>query len=54
MRIGTLVERAKRLNPTAPINPIVGLTETHELMPIPQNEIDLNKEAVLEQNPGYN
>ena len=54
MRTGTLVERAKRLNPTAPINPIVGLTETHLLMPIPRNEIDLNKDAVLEQNPGYN
>lgn len=53
MRTGMLVERASRLNPTAPINPITGLTEENELMPIPQNEIDLNKDAVLEQNPGY-
>ncbi len=53
MRTGMLVERATRLNPTAPINPIIGLTEKHELLPIPQNEIDLNKDAVLEQNPGY-
>ncbi len=53
MRTGTLVERATRLNDDAPINPITGLTQTHLLMPIPQNEIDLNKDAVLEQNPGY-
>lgn len=54
MRTKTLVERARRLNPTAPINPITGLTETHLLLPIPLNEIQLNKDAVLEQNPGYN
>ncbi len=53
MRTGTLVDRATRLNNDAPINPITGLTQTHLLMPIPQNEIDLNKDAVLEQNPGY-
>jgi len=53
MRTGTLVDRATRLNQGAPINPITGLTQTHLLMPIPRNEIDLNKDAVLEQNPGY-
>jgi hypothetical protein len=57
MRTGTLVDRATRLstNPAGlPENRrITGLTETHLLMPIPQNEIDLNKDAVLEQNPGY-
>ncbi|MHA6247170.1 RagB/SusD family nutrient uptake outer membrane protein [Pontibacter sp. CAU 1760] len=57
MRTGTLVERATRLNTSIPGLPenrqITGLTETHLLMPIPQNEIDLNKDAKLEQNPGY-
>lgn len=57
MRTGTLVERANRLNTNVPGLPenrqITGLTETHLLMPIPQNEIDLNKDATLEQNPGY-
>ncbi|ALI98361.1 RagB/SusD family nutrient uptake outer membrane protein [Rufibacter tibetensis] len=54
MRTGTLVERAMRLNGNPPVNPITGLSKTHLLMPIPRNEIDLNKDAVLEQNPGYN
>lgn len=57
MRTGTLVDRATRLNTNIPGLPenrqITGLTETHLLMPIPQNEIDLNKDAELEQNPGY-
>jgi hypothetical protein len=53
MRTGTLVQRATRLNSTAPIGPVTGLSETHLLLPIPLNEIQLNKDAVLEQNPGY-
>ncbi|GAB3529492.1 RagB/SusD family nutrient uptake outer membrane protein [Pontibacter brevis] len=57
MRTGTLVDRATRLNTNIPGLPenrqITGLTETHLLMPIPQNEIDLNKDAELRQNPGY-
>ncbi|RDV13491.1 RagB/SusD family nutrient uptake outer membrane protein [Pontibacter diazotrophicus] len=57
MRTGTLVERANRLNTSIPGLPenrqITGLSEMHLLMPIPQNEIDLNKDAVLDQNPGY-
>lgn len=51
MRTGTLVERAK-LN-TTKYQPIIGLTKTHLLLPIPLTEIQLNKDAVLEQNPGY-
>lgn len=51
MRTKTLVERAK-LN-TDQCNPIEGLTETNLLYPIPLTEIQLNKDAVLEQNPGY-
>jgi starch-binding outer membrane protein, SusD/RagB family len=54
MRTGALVERATRLNQDVNCyHPLSGLTETNLLMPIPQTEIDLNKDAVLEQNPGY-
>jgi hypothetical protein len=53
MRTGTLVERAKRLNSVSPVNQMTGLENKHLLMPIPQAEIDLNKDAELEQNPGY-
>jgi hypothetical protein len=54
MRTGTLVDRALRLNQDvgAP-NPITNLTTTNLLLPIPLTEIQLNKDAVLEQNPGY-
>ena len=54
MRTGTLVERALRLNPNDKNKPISGLTTTHLLLPIPLREIQLNKDAVLGQNPGYN
>ncbi|CAN5334925.1 hypothetical protein BH09BAC4_BH09BAC4_23220 [soil metagenome] len=53
MRTKTLVDRATRLNFGSAVNPIVGLTSTHLLMPIPLTEIQLNKDAVLAQNPGY-
>jgi hypothetical protein len=53
MRTGTLVTRVAALNATAPLNPITGLTSKHLLLPIPQSEINLNKDAVLEQNFGY-
>lgn len=56
MRTGTLVDRAMKYNAVA--NPttysIQGLTSTNLLMPIPQSQIDLNKDAKLDQNPGYN
>jgi len=58
MRTGMLEKRALRLNQD--INcpkPIVGLDSVNikkPLLPIPQTEIDLNKDATLEQNPGYN
>lgn len=55
-RTGTLVDRAMKYNAVA--NPatysIKGLTSTNLLMPIPQSQIDLNKDAKLDQNPGYN
>jgi starch-binding outer membrane protein, SusD/RagB family len=53
MRTGTLVERAKRLNSVSPLNQLTGISNVNLLMPIPQTEINLNKDAKLEQNPGY-
>lgn len=57
MRTGMLEKRALRLNKdvNSP-KPILGLdsvTVKKPLFPIPQTEIDLNKDAKLEQNPGY-
>lgn len=54
MRTGTLIERATRLNASNPVNPIRGIAAHNLLLPIPLAEIQLNKDAVLEQNPGYN
>jgi len=57
MRTGMLAKRALRLNNDATSShPIVGLDSTSvnkQLLPIPQSEIDLNKDAVLDQNAGY-
>lgn len=58
VRTGTLLARATTLNGTAPlaggaIETTNGLQSFHMLLPIPLSEIQLNKDAVLEQNPGY-
>jgi hypothetical protein len=53
MRTGTLVDRAIKYNSGTVVYPMSGLTKTNLLMPIPQQEINLNKDAVLAQNPGY-
>lgn len=53
MRTGTLVDRALRLNANDAARPTAGLTSKNLLLPIPLSEIQLNKDAVLEQNPGY-
>ena len=53
MRTGTLVTRATTLNSTSVVYPMTGLTTKNLLLPIPQSEINLNKDAVLSQNPGY-
>jgi len=52
MRTGTLVTRTTQYN-VQTINPVLGLTAKNLLLPIPKSEIDLNKDAVLEQNAGY-
>lgn len=48
-RVGKLVERTKLHNPVS--GPT--MKDYHELFPIPQQFIDDNKDAVIEQNPGY-
>ena len=53
MRTGTLVDRATRLNSNTVLNPLNNLTSKNLLLPVPQSEIDLNKDARLAQNPGY-
>jgi len=53
MRTGTLVTRALTLNSGDVQHPTTGLTATNLLLPIPLTEIQLNKDAVLTQNPGY-
>jgi len=59
VRTGTLVERVTNyLNKynTAAGQPVTGLTQVaarNGLLPVPQSAIDLNKGAVLAQNPGY-
>lgn len=58
VRTGTLVTRATTLSGTTKlsngnIETTNGLTQKHLLLPIPQLEIDLNKDAELKQNPGY-
>ncbi len=49
VRTGKLVDRAKRLNSVQTSS----VQAFHQLWPLPQSEIDLNKDAVLTQNPGY-
>jgi hypothetical protein len=52
MRTKTLVTRTTKYN-TQNINPVLGLSNKHLLLPVPQSEIDLNKDAKLEQNDLY-
>lgn len=49
VRTGTLVDRLKKLN----FSQNSTVQAFNQLLPIPQTEIDLNKDAKLEQNPGY-
>ncbi len=51
-RMGKLYDRVKNLN-NNPKNPGLNIQPYHILWPIPQNQIDLNIDADLPQNPGY-
>ena len=53
VRTNTLKERIALNGETAPTYTITGFQDYHTLLPIPLNDINLNKDAVLEQNPGY-
>lgn len=53
MRLGKLVERVRKYNDN-PLSPGLNIQEYHNLWPIPQTQIDLNVDAVIDQNPGYN
>ncbi|WP_121811785.1 RagB/SusD family nutrient uptake outer membrane protein [Mucilaginibacter kameinonensis] len=48
MRTKTLVDRVKNRG-----QKITSISDKYLLLPIPQSEIDLNKDAQLTQNPGY-
>lgn len=52
VRTGTLLERVQNLGDTG-ATAITGIAARNVLLPIPQTEIDLNKDAVLSQNLGY-
>ncbi|RZK28202.1 MAG: RagB/SusD family nutrient uptake outer membrane protein, partial [Hymenobacter sp.] len=49
MRLGKWVDRVRRLNPVYSAQ----VKENYNLWPIPFSEIERNRTAVLEQNPGY-
>ncbi len=53
MRTGTLIERAKLNTDSSIKGTISGLDPRILLLPIPLSEIQRNKDAVLDQNPGY-
>lgn len=51
-RMGKLIERVRKYN-NNPKNPGLNIQDYNVLFPIPQSQIDLNIDAVIEQNPGY-
>jgi hypothetical protein len=51
-RMGKLIERVRLYN-NNPKFPGANIKENNVLYPIPQNQIDLNIGAKMEQNPGY-
>ena len=51
-RMGKLVERVRLYN-NNPKFPGANIQDHNALYPIPQNQIDLNIDAVIKQNPGY-
>lgn len=51
-RMGKLLERVRKYN-NNPINPSSNIQEHNVLFPIPQRQIDLNVDVVIDQNPGY-
>ena len=52
-RMGKLIDRVRLYN-NNPKNPGLNIQDYNVLFPIPQSQIDLNIDAVMEQNEGYN
>ncbi len=51
-RMGKLLERV-RMYCNNPVYPACNIQDYNVLFPIPQSQIDLNIDAVIQQNPGY-
>lgn len=51
-RTGKFLERVRKYN-NNPIYPACNVQDHNVLWPIPQNQIDLNLDATIAQNPGY-
>ena len=51
-RTGKLVERVRKYN-NNPLTPGLNIQDYHVLLPIPQEQIDLNISGDFPQNPGY-
>ncbi|HWR99709.1 MAG TPA: RagB/SusD family nutrient uptake outer membrane protein, partial [Prolixibacteraceae bacterium] len=51
-RTGKLLERVRKYN-NNPVFPACNIQDHNVLFPIPQNQIDLNIDATMAQNPGY-
>ncbi len=51
-RMGNFLQRTRKYC-NNPVKPACNVQDHHVLLPIPQKQIDLNIDAVFEQNPGY-
>ncbi len=47
-----LIDRTRRYHDN-PFQPGANIQEHNRLFPIPQSQIDLNRDADFQQNPGY-
>jgi hypothetical protein len=52
LRMGKLIERTRRYNDN-PLQPGANIQDYNNLWPIPQQQIDLNRDVKWTQNPGY-
>lgn len=52
LRMGKLVERTRKYNDN-PLMPGANIQDYNNLWPIPQQQLDLNRDVQWEQNPGY-
>jgi hypothetical protein len=52
LRMGKLVERTRKYNDN-PLMPGANIQDYNNLWPIPQQQLDLNRDVQWQQNPGY-